>query len=402
MNEGAPTNPQQAAKPAMPEAGELPSPLSNSYRACSHTSHTTSHPTHHWALYTATRHATSLHLNHLDHEAIVAHGHALAWYERELLEVVEAKIEAYPRRFGTKYHLDDPYLPKAILIALSDWKYQREFCHCCWPQDGRRSHTCGKSKLCTYCNYLRRREAQRTYLPAFEGHSWAFVNLSFIGDLCWEPGASDVPLYWDACAAAIRHLVAEVIGVHGAYWVEEVSIKSFYPQLRVLPHCHALLHVDSFDEAMAHELAAKVAGFRDEGGFGPSLAPSVRWNVIARRTDFFRQIGYISKTIKLVEPYMAGVEAVRQQGAPIWRLNNNVRQFFYAFDCDTYLRQQILRRGTLDPRRRAFIGIKRAHRQGQRRCVEDAIMEVREEGLAVDLLNVHRRDELEEGIEPAP
>lgn len=401
MNEGTPSNPRQAA---IPPAVELPSPLSNSYRACSTTSHTTSHSTHHSALY-AVPHAldtTSLDLNHLDHEAIEVHRHALAWSERELLEVVEAKIEAYPRRFATKYHLDDPYLAKAILIALSDWKYKREFCHCCWPQDGRRSHTCGKSKLCTYCNYLRRREAQRTYLPAFEGHSWAFVNLSFHGSLWWEPGASDVPLHWDACAAAFRHFMAEVIGVHGAYWVEEISINSFYPQLRVRPHCHALLHVDSFDESMAHELKARVAGFRDEGGLGPSLTPSVRWNAIAKRTDFTKQIGYITKTIKLVEPYRKGVEAVRQHGAPIWKLNNNVRQFFYAFDCDTYLRQQILRRGTLDPRRSSFIGIERGRRRSQRRCVEDAIMEVREEGLVTNLPDVHCRDKLEGSIEPAP
>ena len=304
-------------------------------------------------------------------------------YKRYLLDLIDDRVVRHHARFGINHAHEDNYRKKAYLIALSDASFRDKFCHCSIPNARNPAGTCGIRKFCPYCNHRLREKAQMMYVPAFSRGQWFSCTLSFKGvvSLDDEAGVS-LDLYWNACNAVIRVLVSEGY-ISGAYWSEELSVRTLYPTLSVLPHAHAVLYcapgatldLDAIREELIDMMlcALEIIVADDEGlaDIAQSLIfqPSIKLEPLATQRDLLFATGYVTKTIKLLDVYETGLDSVGRSEK--WKINGQLNHFFDALDCELleetqtgrpWNRRQLFRSGTLLPQNSGFVGTPKAER----------------------------------------
>ncbi len=91
-------------------------------------------------------------------------------------------------------------------------------------------------------------EILRKFLSVFYQGSWFFSTLSWKRSLLIEsPAMENLGLYWGACDFAIRHLIDDGL-ISGAFVFEALSIGSYMPVLRALPHNHLIMFADTITD----------------------------------------------------------------------------------------------------------------------------------------------------------
>ena len=114
---------------------------------------------------------------------------------------------------------------------------------------------------------------------------------------------------WEAGKAVVKALL-EAGHFDGAYWTEEISLKSLYPEIRVLPHSHVLFHAHDeadLERAVALANATFAAYFAEqtraakERGYPHALTrlePSVKSNRLGAVDDLLKWCDYLTKTVR--------------------------------------------------------------------------------------------------------
>jgi hypothetical protein len=299
----------------------------------------------------------ALSLNMADPVELRKHEHLLTADQLACLNMIQIKAQAWPQKFDRPA---DHYPETAAIIAMSDWPHAHRYCYCSIGQ-----RFCHQWKLCPLCSYHRKRQALCAYLPRFGASTWQYLTISFHGRFVME-GYEDCDVYWDACAEAIRGLVAAG-KARGACWREELALVGLLP-VRVMPHVHAIVDADSVG---AEDVVGAVLKYRDGYEESPhdkvKKPPSVNVQPVQTRPEFARLISYNNKCLDLCGPYAAAwPKAAAKNRARAWVLREDVNDFLAGFACATEGRCQVRYVGSLHPRHGHYVGIPKGKRSWRR------------------------------------
>jgi hypothetical protein len=284
--------------------------------------------------------------------------------EKQFLRHIKKKVECYPQSFDR-----DEYVERSCLLTLSGYPRAQRYTLC---NAGPKRAKCKRHHYCPLCNFLTRQNALKTYLPAYHKGQWHHVILSFDGTLPFTSNSADtVRLHWDACSAALRESTAQEL-IRGAYWVEELKIRSFLPT-QVLPHTHAIVEADEVGESIV-ELMEKVitASFENANDAGVTLQPNIQVKPIDSEESLYDRIRYLYKTVDLLKPYRAAWELVEINGRSLAvELNSQLRECIDGHFSVTQGKSRMYCNGILSPNAHEFIGVKKKDRQEYAAYVAD-------------------------------
>ena len=285
----------------------------------------------------------------LDNQELLDAGH------RRLLELVRRKPEFHPERF-----FDPHYLGNSTLLVASNYPAAKRYAFCCVPNERNPSGACKDHRFCPYCNYLFREQAVNTYVPAYHNGNWHFLTISFRGHLAFDSANASISLdYWDACKAALEQSVDSKL-VKGAHWTEEIAILSFLP-LRVMPHIHAIVDADTFGEEQIDQLNQTLTTRHREEKEPLELMPDIDVRPINSERSLLDRVRYLYKPINIAPKYEAAWTVAEDNNrARAWELNSEAREFAAGIFDVRKMRFRMYSKGTLNPKAKVFIGIKRA------------------------------------------
>lgn len=170
--------------------------------------------------------------------------------------------------------------------------------------------------------------------------------------------------YWNACKTGLRSLQDEGL-VNGYYATEELKLIQFLPT-SVLPHIHAVVDAERFDQAALMRLEQFIKAQPNI-----ELPDSMRVRSISTESDMYWSLNYLYKTLELAEPYRTAwstVELNNRQHA--WHLNSEVQDFMLFHDDITTNRYKMCKAGTLHPHHARYVGVKGSERAGYREYVD--------------------------------
>jgi len=276
------------------------------------------------------------------------------------LQLVARKPELYPHRFR-----DPDYLAHSSILLTSHWgsSSSHRYAHCCRPNPLNRSGTCQLHQYCCYCCYLKQQSLLQQFLPRFHQASWHSITLSFHGDLPFDTFDA-VPSHWAACKAGLSTLLEEKL-IDGYYCTRELKINSFLP-CRVLPHFHAVVVAESFDESAEARLAEAIAA-------NPyvTLTPSIQAKSIADESGFYNHLRYLYKPLNLLEPYRREWQIVEANPEiPKWKLNSAVSDCLGRYCLINYQRPKMFTAGVMHPQHAQYLGVPTNQRQDYRDLVD--------------------------------
>ncbi len=345
--------------------------------------------------------------------------------QRCYLQQIDERVREFPKSFGRADSGEDDYRSMASMIAMAsaDLSFKDRFLGCrTLPTKYDSRGTCGVRRFCTYCNYRLRQQALLTYVPAFAKGHWYLMTISATADLNIE--FDELTYAWDAGKAVVRALLGAE-RFDGAYWTEELSLNSLYPEIRVNPHCHIIFHSDGeADTAAAMALAEQTyrryfrnlrrrfarwrrnperkypVTYEDDPDDSVNLKPSIRLGELETQIDLYKALDYLTKTMRIVDPYRNALKAAGDDAR--WHVNAQFEQFLSGMllmqEEDSPARKVKSRKqpneprprsriqrhslGTLRPgRSRHFVGIRPADRPKYRdllRAIRREIIEERE------------------------
>ncbi len=298
-------------------------------------------------------------LNRSDIEELRDNQESLDLHTQQFLDLVYQKPEIYPDRF-----FEPHYLGNSALLIASSYPGSKRYAHCGVPNLVNRAGNCRDHKFCPYCNFLVRRQALQTYVPAFDHGTWHFLTLSFHGQLGFNHATAYASLdCWDACRDALQHLL-DLHRVRGLHWTEELAIRSFLP-LRVLPHVHAVVDADTFGEEDLAQLQQRMLAWRSHEGEALPREPDLDVRPIRTERSLFDRIRYLYKPLDLVPKYESAWPLASQNDrARAWELNSQVRELAAGIFQIRKDRQRMNSKGSLNPKDKRFIGIKKDERAG--------------------------------------
>ena len=230
---------------------------------------------------------------------------------------------------------------------------------------------CDDHKFCPYCNYVVRERAVRTFVPAFDNGAWHFLTISFTGQLAFDSANAPSSLdCWDACKDALQHLEQTGI-VAGVHWTEEIAIVSFLP-LRVIPHIHAVVDASTFGADALELLQQRMTAWRNAQGEGLPLGCNLHVRPVNSERSLFDRVRYMYKPIEIAPRYEAAWDVAAQNDrVRAWELNSQAREFAAGIFDIRKDRQRMNSKGTLNPRAKKFIGIKKEDRAGYSQYLQE-------------------------------
>jgi hypothetical protein len=305
-------------------------------------------------------------LNRGDKQELLDNQDVLDARTRGFLERVRRKPEIYPERFSTPR-----YLSNSTILIASSYPGSQRYAYCGVPNEFNLKGTCRDHKFCPYCNYLVREQAVRTFVPAFSNGSWHFLTISFSGQLPFDsanaPSSVDC---WDACKNALQHLEQTGI-VAGVHWTEEIAIVSFLP-LRVIPHIYVVVDASTFSADELELLRQQMTGWHNAQGEGLPLGCNLDVRPVSSERSLFDRVRYLYKPIEIAPRYEAAWNlAAQDDRARAWELNSQAREFAAGVFDIRKDRQRMNSKGTLNPRAREFIGIKKEDRAGYSQYLQE-------------------------------
>ncbi len=298
-------------------------------------------------------------LNRGDLFEIQSHLPFLEGDQKQYLRQVLKKRECYPQSFDRE---DDDYLERSCLLILSSYPKVQRYSLC---NAGPKRAKCKRHHYCPLCNYLTCQHALRTYVPAYHKGQWHHLILSFEGSLQFtSSSATQVRSYWDACSTGLRETTAQK-AIRGAYWVEELKIRSFMPTT-VLPHVHAIVDAEEIGPNTVELLKQTIQGELDNvanQNCEATLEPNIQVKPIDSEKSLYDRIRYLYKTLDLVTPYKQAWEQVSLHGRSLAiQLNSQLRDCIDAHYSTTHGKSRMHSNGILSPNAEQFIGIKKKDR----------------------------------------
>lgn len=301
-------------------------------------------------------HRLCYHLDWSSPASLRRNQHKLTRAQRWYLQHLEERVKAFSKSFDRADGAEDDYRAVACMIAMAcsrssahdrdasaDLSFKDRFLRCrrikykTAQGNVRYGGKCGQRRFCPFCNYVKRQEALLTYVPAFDRGRWYSMTVSSTPEL--DLDFDELTYSWDAVKAVVEALI-QAGHFQGAYWTEEVSLNSLYPDVLVLPHGHVLFHaLSDVDEAAVRALAEQVfwAHFNNleqvpvAAGQADSVAPqapSVRLAELRTRADLYRWCDYLTKTMRIVDAYRNALEVVEDEDR--WFINAQFEQFLHG------------------------------------------------------------------------
>jgi hypothetical protein len=201
-----------------------------------------------------------------------------------------------------------------------------------------------------------------TYVPNYHQGNWHFLTGSFTGELLFScSDGFDWLHYWDAYKYGLSALLNEGL-INGVYWVEELAVNSFLPT-RVLPHIHAIIDALELTDNTLAILKDRVCEHLAKT-LGPDfLQPNIKTTAIQDEKGLFDRIGYMLKPLKLVRAYeRAWAAASIHNRRKVWELNSELTDLIKGHSEITRMRPKMKSKGTLNPKSKGFIGVRKADR----------------------------------------
>ena len=280
--------------------------------------------------------------------------------ESKYLNLVEKKIALHPERYGL-----DQYKENATFAILSNHPSANRLSFCGIKSPANPTGLCNTHKICSYCCWRRRTDAQLAYVPNYDNGKFWFLTGSFVGDLLFDSLNCDSWLaYWNAYQSALQALLALGL-IKGYYVAEELAVNELLPA-RILPHLHCIVDSDDFTDTTVEEVKRLVIDSLKNSItiVGPDfLQPDIKVTAIENQRDLYCKIKYCIKTMKIATAYnKAWIDAQLDERAR-WQLNSQLTDLMLAESNTTRRRPKYNARGTMDPRCKNFIGIKRKDRK---------------------------------------
>jgi hypothetical protein len=305
-------------------------------------------------------------LNRSDVEEVEANLESLDGNQRAYWGGVKGKLVYHANKFR-----DPDYLTRSSMLILSSWPSIQRFAYCCRPTAVNRSGVCKNHEFCPYCNYLRRQDILREYVPAFgKASSWFFLTLSFSGALPFDGpvNAHKCVLYWDVCKQVLQHSI-KARTLQGAFWSEELAILNFLP-LTVMPHVHAVVVADHMDEDIIKEMEDKASELL--AGEENPMRPDFVFKTIATQRSLYDRLRYSLKPMDIIHPYQnAWPTAEENNRANAPTLNSELRELLTGYPLITYRRPSVARKGIFHANHAGYIGVSKSERGEYRDYVEN-------------------------------
>ena len=358
-------------------------------------------------------------LNHADLDDLYWHRRLLTPLQRDLLDIVQAKIERNPDWFARK---GQDYSQTAGLVLMSSWGRIVDFCTCMVEDarreyglvnDKRRALNCRCWRLCDHDAWRRQMDLQCRFLSKFSEGLWYSLTASFTGNLPMVGGNlqrnnppvshADLIVYWDAIRSAVAFMTEAGV-FRGAVLTEELHLESLYPWVLVTPHTHVLvLANDVLGEVELARFQARLQQFKgsvidwgrtindDEGRWGSYHVAFEKWKLNERKTkprlpqpfmkidsrlrlelpisldckvlptqaDFARRISYQMKPHTLAKLYeKSRAILLRENPEGLEFLTQNVNDFIVMSDLLLTPRRSPAYYGSCDARRPVYKGNK--------------------------------------------
>ena len=188
------------------------------------------------------------------------------------------------------------------------------------------------------------------YYDAYDESGFYHVTCSFDGDIPF--GATNCMTardYWESIGNSIKKLLAENL-IDGAYFVHEMSIRSFLP-LRVVPHTHAIVSCGSFPREVIKYLGELIADCPEI-----ELTPSINVRLIDSRADMSSMLKYVTKATDLSTAYNSAITQLNECGEKPRDLNCEMKDFLDSFGAASGHFKKIVRIGNMMSQRNSFIG----------------------------------------------
>lgn len=217
-----------------------------------------------------------------------------------------------------------------FMVALKPSKCYK---FCCCGVSGCR---CKLPLFCSRCAYALALRKWKSYLKNFDKGNFYFLTISFKEDIPFNENNENFSIIWKR----IHRIISEIKkkkGIRGALISDEVIVSRFLP-LRILPHCHAIIDADDFDQESAAGLSEITQEFI-------GLPVSLKWRRIPTINDFKSAIGYLYKPMDFHSKYDSAYEDFIDTGIrEPYELNNEV---YNVLDGIPYiLHEQGFSRGT--------------------------------------------------------
>jgi hypothetical protein len=184
----------------------------------------------------------------------------------------------------------------------------------------------------------------------------------------------ELTAYWEAYKLSLQQMVGEGL-VRGAFWTEELAVNSIAPT-KVLPHIHATLEADGFDNELQKELKGLVT-HNLRAALGPDcLAPNLHVKPLNSQRKLLSHLQYQLKPIKLVKAYESGwSRAFHNHRAGAVRLNSETTDLVLGYSSVTKDRTKINYAGNLSPKTKTYIGTKVSEKDGAKEIVAQVMAE---------------------------
>jgi hypothetical protein len=278
------------------------------------------------------------------------------------------RIERYPAKFGA-----EDYKVESSLVAMCDVYNKAKICRCGFPNRNNPSGRCSQRWFCSHCAEVKAKQAVSKFRPFFHRGAWCHATLSWSGWLQIADASFDDPLpddpmsYWEACTSAVKGVVAKE-WVQGAYWAEQLHVETLWPSVRVTAHVHVLFHARDasvYSSCLEAELADRMAAYRCRGDVQPRLKPDVLLKSLTHRQHYEKVVGYLHHPVKLSHVYERGWEdsGAARRRSRAQELNANLQEYYHALKASTFGRHTVGYTGTLDPRRKIYLGRGRSRKR---------------------------------------
>lgn len=253
--------------------------------------------------------------------------------KQELIKKLYAQNEKWRYR---------PYFKKGMsnrLIAVAnDYDYAWKLANCMMV---RNPHTlalkylrCGLDWFCPFCAYLKGQEILKKYAGAWREDFWQNLVFSLTDSVnLVDPEHDEMNTVWDTMLAVIRRLKDDACFNGYIAWIE-IKIKSFWPQLLVVPHVHVLICGAVYlDDNQIKNIANQ-----EWRNSGLNSTLNVYINPVQSESHFHNLLTYI-KPIDLCGPYSSGFRQARMDGK-LECFHQEVQEFFYALPMEAGVYQK--------------------------------------------------------------
>lgn len=333
------------------------------------------------------------HLNWADPAELLDNITLLTPRQQDSLLCTERRVKAHPLRFNRD---EQDYFANTGLLLMAQFSSAESLCRC---SDG--GKPCGLWTACPSCRYQRVYRAFSTFRTISSGHlsNLFFATLSLkqpllLSEICPE---DDPDVVWDACYWSILRLIDAGIA-QGAFYVEEFTPVSFYPDESAHPHAHVLIYADATAAQLEAQLVSALTEYAGEQRLSPRAfkrflesedfddvvidrrrrlvrpaAFNFPWPVSVRVTpaatdrDLKNYLDYIQKPIGWAEAYRKqwyelGAATDRAAAAA---LNHGVINLVQAWDCATEGRYKVRYMGRFHCAHQHFLGTRKAERNNK-------------------------------------